>query len=125
MKKAKTIWITLIVLIVIGGGVYLLAREAKKPGVYDTLAQCITDSGAKFYGAWWCPHCQAQKAMFGKSGKKLPYIECQTQSRQLTDECIAADIEGYPTWIFADGTRQTGEHTIEALAEKTNCELPQ
>jgi len=21
------------------------------------LAECLTESGAKFYGAYWCPHC--------------------------------------------------------------------
>jgi len=125
MKNKKGIVITVVILAVIAGLIFLLVQQAKKPGVYDATAQCISDSGAKFYGAWWCPHCQAQKAMFGKSQKLLPYVECQTRDRKNTQACIDANIEGYPTWIFADGTRLTGEIPVETLAEKTNCALPQ
>ena len=73
MKTKKIIpWV--ITIIIIGGLVSLLIVQAKKPGKYDNLAQCINNSGAKFYGAFWCPHCQATKAMFGKSAKLLPYV---------------------------------------------------
>lgn len=121
--KNTVLWIIGIA-IVIGAIVLLLVQAAKKPGKYDNLAQCITDSGAKFYGAFWCPHCQAQKAMFGKSAKLLPYIECSEAdgSGQL-QICIDEKIEGYPTWVFPDGTRETGEHSFEQLAEKTNCAI--
>src|SRR5687767_6111588 len=40
------------------------------------LAERLDDSGAIFYGASWCPHCQEQKAMFGASADRLPYVEC-------------------------------------------------
>lgn len=92
---------------------------------YDTFAQCLTDAGAKFYGAYWCPHCQAQKKLFENS-TKLPYIECSTPNGQSqTQVCIDAKITGYPTWDFADGSRADGQQTFEQLAEKTNCPLPQ
>jgi hypothetical protein len=26
----------------------------------DDFAKCIKDSGAMFYGAFWCPHCQVR-----------------------------------------------------------------
>lgn len=122
----KIIWIVVSV-VVIGGLVGLLVVQAKKPGKYDALAQCITDSGTKFYGAFWCPHCQAQKAMFGKSAKKLPYIECSEAdgSGQL-QICADAKIEGYPTWKLADGTIIPIENgsgvSLETLATKTSCE---
>jgi thiol-disulfide isomerase/thioredoxin len=122
MKKFG--WIITIIILV-GGLVFFLTAQAKKPGKYDEVAQCITDSGAKFYGAWWCPHCQAQKAIFGKSAKKLPYVECQTRSREMIGTCTEEKIEGFPTWVFADGSRVTGERSIQELAEKTNCSLPQ
>lgn len=92
---------------------------------YDGFAQCLTDAGAKFYGAYWCPHCQAQKRLFENS-TKLPYIECSTPNGQgQTQVCAEANITGYPTWELADGTRLDGEQTLETLAEKTGCELPQ
>lgn len=121
MKKHAWWIITLIVIVAFVG---LLVVEAKKPGKYDSFAQCINNSGAKFYGAWWCPHCQAQKALFGKSAKLLPYQECSDKSQKQTKECDDLGIQGYPTWQFPDGTRQTGERTFAELAAKTNCPAP-
>ncbi len=124
MKKKNTwIWIVVTLGIIIALIAFLVV-EAKKPGKYDSFAQCITNSGAKFYGAWWCPHCEAQKALFGKSVKKLPYVECQTKDSKQTKQCDDLGITGYPTWIFADGTKATGEQTFAQLGAKTNCPVP-
>ncbi len=110
--------------LVIVGLVTLLTVQAKKPGKYDNLAQCINDSGAKFYGAFWCSHCQATKAMFGKSAKKLPYIECSTaDGKSQLPLCTEKDIKGYPTWVFPDESLLQGEQTLQALADKTNCPI--
>lgn len=122
MMKKHGWWI--ITLIVIAAFSALLVVQAKKPGKYDSFAQCIADSGAKFYGAWWCPHCQAQKALFGKSAKLLPYHECSDKSQKQTQECDDLGIQSYPTWQFPDGTRETGEKTFDVLAAKTNCPAP-
>lgn len=94
------------------------------PGKYDTFAKCIDDSGAKFYGAYWCPHCEEQKRDFGKSQKLIPYVECSLPNRGgQTSVCIAAGIESYPTWEFPGGERITGRLSFEDIAEKTGCEL--
>ena len=123
MSKETKIFIGIIIgLIVFIGGLFII--NMKTPGKYDEFAQCITDSGAKFYGAFWCPHCQAQKQLFGKSAKKLPYIECSTPDKQPTAQCLAAGIKGYPTWIFSDGRQASGEQTFAQLAEKTGCPVP-
>lgn len=123
-KVTQTIWISIIILALIGGLVALLMREAQKPGKYDTFAQCLTESGTKFYGAFWCPHCQAQKALFGKSAKLLPYVECsEADGNGQLPVCVDEKIEGYPTWTFADGTRESGEMTLEELAAKTSCTI--
>jgi thiol-disulfide isomerase/thioredoxin len=95
------------------------------PGKYDTFATCLKDAGATFYGAFWCPHCQATKKMFGSSQKLLPYVECSTpDAKGQTPICTEKGVASYPTWEFADGTRLTGELTFETLAEKTSCVLP-
>ncbi len=126
MKKKINWTILVIAILVIGGLISLLVVEARKPGKYDGLAQCIADSGTKFYGAFWCPHCQATKAMFGKSAKLLPYVECsQPSGKGQLPVCDAIGIKGYPTWIFPDGSQLTGEQTIQALAAKTNCSIDQ
>ena len=101
MKKALSI---LVALLLIGGFVWLV-KTPGRPGRLDGFATCIKDSGALFYGAFWCPHCQNQKAMFGSSAKLLPYIECSTpDSKGMLPVCTEAGIEGFPTWKFANVT---------------------
>jgi hypothetical protein len=122
MKK-YTSWIVIVVAVALV--VWGIAWYAGKPGQYDTFASCIRESGAKFYGAFWCPHCQDQKKLFGKSAKELPYIECSTPNGQgQTAECAAAGIEGYPTWDFASNgttTRKSGLLGFAELSELTSC----
>lgn len=89
------------------------------------FAQCLKDKGVVFYGAFWCPHCNAQKALFGDAVSLLPYVECSTaDGNAQTPVCIAKKIQGYPTWEFADGSRLSGEQTFAQLAEKSQCALP-
>ena len=97
-----------------------------KPGKYDQFATCLKDKGVTFYGAFWCPHCQAQKARFGKSQKYLPYIECSTpDGRGQLQVCIDAGIKTYPTWQFGTTSdRVMGEVELVDLASKTQCQLP-
>lgn len=91
-----------------------------------SLAQCLTEKGAKFYGAFWCSHCQNQKEMFGDASQYLPYIECSAEDgKSQLQICKDNNIASYPTWIFTDNTRETGEVSLEKLAEKTGCQLLQ
>ena len=99
--------------------VYATVKNSNPNGSYDTFAGCISENGIKMYGAYWCNHCQNQKKEFGRSFKFVDYIECT----QKQEECDKASIKGYPTWIFADGSRHEGEISFEKLAEKTGCEL--
>ena len=123
MKKNTLIWILLLVLVV--AGVVWLIKTPGKSGKLDSFATCIADSGATFFGAFWCPHCQNQKAMFGSSAKYLPYKECSTpDGRGQLPVCTDAGVTTYPTWEFADGTRESGEVSLERLSELSNCPLP-
>lgn len=89
-----------------------------------SLAQCLTEKGAKFYGAFWCPHCKNQKEMFGESASLLPYVECSTpDGNGQLDVCKDNKITSYPTWEFSDGSRESGEVSLEKLSEKTGCQL--
>jgi hypothetical protein len=122
MKKI----ISILVLLAFIGGVVWLIKTPGKPGKLDGFASCIKDSGALFYGAFWCPHCKNQKAMFGSSAKLLPYIECSTpDGNGQLQVCKDLGIETYPTWKFPDGTILTGEVPLERLGELTSCPLPQ
>ena len=76
------------------------------------------------YGAYWCPHCNDQKALFGVSWKKIDYIECSLPGGQgQKQECTVAGITGYPTWEFSDGTRESRVLSLEELADKEGCPL--
>lgn len=110
-----------VVALFVGFGVW----NKTQPGKYDAFAQCLGEKGAIFYGAFWCPHCQEQKALFGRSKDKLPYIECSAPNgKDQLDVCKEAGVTGYPTWILKDGTRLNSIQSLETLAEKTGCALP-
>ncbi len=129
-ENMKKIIYYLIGLVVLAGIVFIIMSPGK-PGKFDSFAQCIKDKGAKFYGAFWCPHCQAQKARFGRSAKYLPYIECSTpDSKSQLPICKDSGITTYPTWDFVPITgttteRLTGEIELWKLAELTSCKLPE
>lgn len=92
---------------------------------YDAFATCIADSGATFYGAYWCPHCADQKKEFGDSADLLPYVECDANGENADlNACSAAGVTQYPTWVFADGTKVTGVQSFDELHEATSCPLP-
>src|SRR5471030_2574861 len=108
---SKKIFFLIICILVLGTIATVLIQSSSPtvpagPGKYDVFAQCLKDKGATFYGAFWCPHCQAQKKEFGSSVKLLPYVECSTPDASgQTQICIDKGITSYPTWILADGTR--------------------
>ncbi|MDO8523193.1 MAG: hypothetical protein Q7S12_02830 [bacterium] len=130
--KTKTKVKGKIIFILIAGAVVLLAwyyftvKSINVPGKLDGFTQCLKDKGTIFYGAFWCPHCQAQKKLFGSSVKLLPYVECSfpNGNGQLAI-CNDKNIKSYPTWDFADGSRKEGEVSLEDLSAKTGCVLPQ
>ncbi|MEK7177164.1 MAG: hypothetical protein AAB719_02630 [Patescibacteria group bacterium] len=101
-----------------------LVLAPTKPGKLDAFTQCINDSGTIYYGAFWCPNCKNQEAMFGRSSRLLPRIECSTpDGKGQLKVCQDAEIKGYPTWEFPDGSRKTGVQPLEDLARATSCSL--
>lgn len=121
MKKGVYIfWAIIGLIIVLGIGSSFMVSA--RPGKYDALAQCIKDRGTIFYGAFWCPHCQATKRLFGSSAKLLPYVECSTPDGQgQTQICKDKKIQSYPTWIRPDGAILNGEHPVEEIAAFAGC----
>jgi uncharacterized membrane protein len=101
--------------------VLVIGYGASAPAAADQayaagLARHLAVTGAKFYGAYWCPHCTDQKAMFGSAAALLPYIECDPRSPQgRPDVCAAAGIRAYPTWEIG-GRRYEGVLSLEDLA---------
>lgn len=124
MQKTFFIVLGVIILGLIGFGIFA-SKQDSKPGKLDEFAKCITDSGVKFYGAFWCPHCNDQKKMFGTSAKLLPYEECSTlDSKGQLPICKDIKIEGYPTWIYPKEisfTSKTEPVVCEANDTKAEC----
>ncbi len=127
MKKLSSSWVLYgaAFLAVIGLVVFALQKQSVSSNPKtDAFAQCLTDHGVKMFGAWWCPHCKSQKELFGSSFSKINYIECsEPGSNAMNQICKNAKIEGYPTWEFKDGTRASGEQTLEDLGKKAECTL--
>lgn len=82
------------------------------------LAIHLDQTGAKFYGAFWCPNCNEQKDEFGASAAHLPYVECSPNGRNggLAFECAGAGVQAFPTWEIR-GQRYTTVLTPEELAQ--------
>ncbi len=125
--KTNYIYIVLIVLVIGGLVVVRNVSDGRSSNIvtkFDDFALCLGEKGAKFYGAYWCPHCGDQKALFDKSAK-LPYIECSTpDGKGQLQVCIDEKIQGYPTWKFADGSVVDRVMQLSELAEKTTCTVP-
>lgn len=132
MSNQVKIFILVIGLLILGTVATVLLQSKSTPtgpGKYDAFAQCIVSKGAKFYGAFWCPHCQAQEKDFQMTRQALEninlYTECSTPDASgQTQICKDKGIKGYPTWIFADGSQLSGEIPLQQLADKTSCVLP-
>lgn len=122
MKKQIIIIIGVLVLVLAGA---FFMRKDTGPSIYDSFATCLQDSGAMFFGAFWCPHCRDQKEMFGSASRLIPYTECSTpDGRGQLAVCRDKNVDTYPTWEFADGERVTGTMQLADLSAKTGCELP-
>lgn len=104
--------------LVVAGFVYQ-ARPKEQARDMTELAQCLAEKQVTMYGAYWCPHCQAQKKAFGEAFKYVPYVECTRE----TQKCLDKKVEGYPTWIFPDGKRLEGEQSLEKLANESGCSI--
>jgi hypothetical protein len=107
--------------VVIGLGLGLAAARGATADL-TAFARCLTDAGARFYGTSWCPHCTAQRRQFGTAFSEIAYVECSVRgTSEVTEECRAAGVTSYPTWTFADGSRETGRLSLERLASRTRC----
>ncbi len=136
MSNNVKIFIGVIAILILGviGTVILggspTTTTTQGPSKYNDFAVCLKDKGAQFYGAFWCPHCQAQEKSFEMSRQQLEsiglYFECSTpDGNSQLPACTQKGVQSYPTWFFPDGSKLTGEQTLQALADKTSCTLPQ
>lgn len=110
-----------IVLVIVGFIAYAAQPKSKYSSeTLVALAQALATKQVTMYGAAWCSHCKAQKALFGDAFKYVPYVECPDNQKL----CLDKGVKGYPTWITADGTKYEGEQTLDRLAGIAGFTLP-
>lgn len=113
------------IIIALGAGVVLfvlvfaLMPKREEERNLDTFAQCLSERGFTMYGAAWCSHCKSEKLAFGESFKFVSYVDCIEE----VQKCTEVGINGYPTWIGADGVRYEGVQGIVKLSALSGCVL--
>lgn len=95
-----------------------IKRQSSEQAVQ--LAKKLTESGAVTYTAFWCPHCQRQKELWGQEAwKQLRNIECSPKGYNAQPGlCLAKRVDGYPTMILGSGKRLSGELSLSAVAKE-------
>ncbi|HXC53055.1 MAG TPA: hypothetical protein VN634_19365 [Candidatus Limnocylindrales bacterium] len=123
-RSASRVQITLAFVLIGGISAIATTRPASASSLED-FGRCLARKGATFYGASWCPHCSAQRRTLGDAMQHVRYVECSVDGHHdaSANACTAAHVDGYPTWIFADGSRESGEQSLADLASKTGCTL--
>jgi uncharacterized membrane protein/glutaredoxin len=103
------------------GAAFIFAMPEGGSAAFEAaLARHLRDQGAVMYGAYWCPHCTEQKALFGDAAKDLPYVECDPKGvNPRPDLCEKAGVKSFPTWVMGDKRRE-GVQTPQALADFSN-----
>ncbi len=122
-QSTRLILYAVVTLLVIGAAYFFYHRNEHQ---HDSFARCLHDRGVKMYGAYWCPHCQDQKEIFGASFKKVNYIECGVQgdTHAQSQACKDENVKHYPTWQFPPmGERVERIFTLDELSERTGCAL--
>lgn len=114
---------TALVVAAAGIAYFLYHRNEHK---HDAFARCLSERGAKMYGAWWCPHCVEQKEMFAASFEYAPYVECgiKGETHGQSQVCKDEKVQHYPTWQFPPtGERVERVFSLEELSDRTGCPL--
>lgn len=96
----------------------VFAGPAPEPATpyQQALAGHLARTHAVMYGAYWCPHCQEQKAMFGAAAAALPYVECDPKGAGARPAlCERAGVKVFPTWVIDDRVYE-GTRSLEELA---------
>jgi uncharacterized membrane protein len=86
------------------------------------LAKHLGKIAAVMYGSYRCPHCAAQKELFGEAFKYINYVECdRTAKRANPVLCLEKGIRWYPTWEIK-GNFYPGARSLEELSNLSGYE---
>ncbi|MCL4399984.1 hypothetical protein M1506_01775 [Patescibacteria group bacterium] len=119
LNKSKTYTIGLLILVVMAGLTAYLVFKPRPGNSLDYFARCLSEKGLVMYGLYSCPHCQAEKELFGSSFKYVNYVECS----ENPSKCTAEGINAVPTWIEPGGERLVGTQSLDNLSSVSGCKL--
>ncbi len=85
------------------------------------FAKFLNDNNIVMYSAYWCPHCNDQKQLFGKKAvEELIIVECAKDGKNNNYKlCQEKGIEGFPSWEI-NNQIYSGTMSLNELAEMTN-----
>ena len=85
------------------------------------FAKFLNDNNIVMYSAYWCPHCNDQKQLFGKKAvEELIIVECAKDGKNNQYKlCQEKGIEGFPSWEI-NNQIYSGTMSLNELAEMTN-----
>ncbi len=85
------------------------------------FAKYLSDNKVVMYSAYWCPHCNDQKQLFGKEAiNKLVIIECAKDGKNNKYKlCQDKGIEGFPSWEI-NNEIYSGTRSLKELSQMTN-----
>ena len=105
-----------------------LSRENVSPPITTlssiekiNFAKYLSDNNIVMYSAYWCPHCNDQKQLFGKKAvEELIIVECAKDGKNNKYKlCQEKGIEGFPSWEI-NNEIYSGTMSLNELAEMTN-----
>lgn len=100
----------------------LSIEQLMAPSYESQLAEYLSNTDAKMYGAYWCPHCARQKQLFGNAAALVPYIECDPRGvNPKVELCNTVGISAYPTWEI-NGEFYLGAQPLNRLAQISGFE---
>ena len=85
------------------------------------FAKYLSNKNIVMYSAYWCPHCNDQKQLFGKQAvEELIIVECAKDGKNNQYKlCQEKGIEGFPSWEINKGI-YSGTMSLDELAKMTN-----
>ena len=85
------------------------------------FAKFLNDNNIVMYSAYWCPHCNDQKQLFGKKAvEELIIVECAKDGKNNQYKlCQEKGIEGFPSWEI-NNQIYSGTMSLNELAKMTN-----
>ena len=125
LSSLHTAVLTICILVVVVIGAYAVQSEnadtaldaATEANSFQVgLAKYLSRTGAKMYGSYKCPHCNAQKALFGDAAKYVDYVECDPSGPNANPNlCLSRGIMNYPTWEI-NGRYYEGAKSLPELS---------